>query len=87
MESNNLHPRVSSLNVSSPDMYHRPYPSIRTPTNYSPTDTNGRRVSPLSLSPILSNELGPNFTLNSPGNGPSQDSGPTVFGMPLKYVS
>ncbi|KAI0707725.1 nucleotide-sugar transporter-domain-containing protein [Earliella scabrosa] len=80
---------------SSPDVYHRPYPTARTSSSVSLNDTlasrppssrSSPRLTPV-IPPLLNTDTLP--SVNSPvgaaGNG--SESGPTVCGLPLKYVS
>lgn len=93
-----LAPTLSALNSSvsaPPDMYHRPLPTVRTPS----TASSSTAVSPCP-SPLLS-PSSPSAQFNYPENPmplntsalngalQSLDSHtvPTICGMPLKYVS
>lgn len=93
--------RPSALGMSAPstpvsDVYHRQYPTVRTSTasTISLDDAPGSPVS--GSSPRLSATLLPLETttlpsikspLSATGNGAGSESGPTVCGLPLKYVS
>ncbi|KAM5538136.1 hypothetical protein V8D89_008333 [Ganoderma adspersum] len=83
---------------TSPDMFHRPYPTVRTSAASSVSlddDTPGSRPPSARSSPRLAPILTPLTaelpTINSPvtptGATSESGSGPTVFGLPLKYVS
>ncbi|KAH9952165.1 nucleotide-sugar transporter-domain-containing protein [Amylocystis lapponica] len=95
--------RVSAIGGPTPavpDMYHRPYPIART-SSPSPS-SNGSSSQPIlrvSPSPRLTtvpsaptSPLPPPYQLSNIGAGPATSSNvvestPTVFGLPLKYVS
>ncbi|KAI0362552.1 hypothetical protein OH77DRAFT_1442279 [Trametes cingulata] len=90
--------RVSALGMSappSPDVYHRPYPTVRNSSAVSLDDPAASRPSSARSSPRLTPILPPITTsspLPSPTSAPassvsSEGSGPTVCGLPLKYVS
>ncbi|KII88171.1 hypothetical protein PLICRDRAFT_161041 [Plicaturopsis crispa FD-325 SS-3] len=80
-----LHPRVSSVTASMPEMYHRSYPSVRgTPSpNISP---RAPPLLPASMSP-LAYPHGKSPVINVTEAEPPRDDGPSICGMPLKYVS
>ncbi|KAI8989822.1 nucleotide-sugar transporter-domain-containing protein [Trametes punicea] len=79
---------------SSPDVYHRPYPTVRTSSAVSLDDHAASRPSSARSSPRLTPILPPINTssplpspiASAPASSPSE-SGPTVCGLPLKYVS
>ncbi|KAI0780524.1 nucleotide-sugar transporter-domain-containing protein [Trametes elegans] len=89
--------RASALGMSapsSPDVYHRPYPTVRTSSAVSLDDPPAARPQSARSSPRIPPVLPP-ITTTSPLPSPtsasasavSSDSGPTVCGLPLKYVS
>ena len=63
-------------------MHQRPYPIVRSHSNISLTDMGQRPLFP-------GTSTSPGFTLTAPEKGPVVDNGngPTIFGMPIKYVS
>ncbi|KAH7914026.1 nucleotide-sugar transporter-domain-containing protein [Hygrophoropsis aurantiaca] len=76
-------------------MYHRAYPSVRSvpsSSNIAGMTTPSPRLAPL-LPPAALNGLSskaPGIILDAPVNGTAHDNGsqgPTICGMPLKYVS
>lgn len=92
--------RTSSIHLPShthPEMYHRPLPTVRSSSSSSSSSlsaiVNSQKKSP-RLTPLLPSaamniypEKG-DVPMNLPVDGGSvQDNGPTVFGMPLKYLS
>ncbi|TFK36340.1 nucleotide-sugar transporter-domain-containing protein [Crucibulum laeve] len=94
------HPRVSAVNLSassgpsSPDsIHHRPLPTVRSSSSLAPSAVSSKASSP-RLSPLLPSSV-PSYdyekTLPTAVNGALQhletQSQPTIFGMPLKYVS
>ncbi|EIW60215.1 uncharacterized protein TRAVEDRAFT_118484 [Trametes versicolor FP-101664 SS1] len=79
---------------SSPDVYHRPYPTVRNISTISLDDPAASRPQSVRSSPRLTPILTPIDTspLPSPTSASTSSSGgdskgPTVFGLPLKYVS
>ncbi|KAI0062378.1 nucleotide-sugar transporter [Artomyces pyxidatus] len=70
-------------------MYHRPFPTTRggTPSPAASSTSHSPRLSPLltpASLPAFMNGPTPTVTLNGVAR---DESAPTVFGMPLKYVS
>ncbi|KAI0822796.1 nucleotide-sugar transporter-domain-containing protein [Trametes gibbosa] len=79
---------------SSPDVYHRPYPTVRNASAVSLEDPTFSRPPSARSSPRLAPILTPINTspLPSPTSAPAsglgvESTGPTVCGLPLKYVS
>ncbi|CCL99630.1 uncharacterized protein FIBRA_01650 [Fibroporia radiculosa] len=88
--------RVSALGVPSPtlpEMYHRQYPTSRS-NPPSPQEGSFPNASPWSsprLTPVPTPPATPMpfppLVFTSPAGTLSQEGGPTICGMPLKYVS
>lgn len=81
-EHSAMSPRMPSVNLSTPEIFHRPYPSLRSPSSTLSLNDN-KRATPLL--PMGSTDNLPGIMVTPASTVVEKE--PTVLGMPLKYVS